>query len=154
METDEQVLTQRLFYLRRRYMPQHRMLRGIIDAPSWVNVVLLVLMFFILQSGFVLQPGIVVDLPASPMIDGARYGSLVVTLGSEGMIFFDDERTTMDGLGTKIMLAAKENPDSALVIEADGRVAQSRLVEVYNLALKAGIRKVVLATRIAAQTKP
>lgn len=138
----------RLFHLRRRLKPRSAVRSALLDVPSLVNVALLLLMFFVAQSHFVLQPGIAVSLPAAPMTGGARYGSLVVTLTQEGLILFNDERTTFDGLADDLKRQARAQPDSALVIEADSRVRHGDLVRVYNLATAAGIRQVVLATRI------
>ena len=149
MFKDDEAGIPRLFHLRRRYLPRNRGLRGIIDPASWINVVLMVLFFFVIESGFVLQPGIVMELPRAPLVDGARYGSLVITMSGEDMIFFNDERHSLASLGPALAAAAVGEPDKTLVIEADKRVTQSRLVDVYNLAVEAGIERVVLATRIA-----
>jgi biopolymer transport protein ExbD len=121
------------------------------DVASWVNVTLLVLMFFIMNSGFILQPGVAVDLPAAPMTGGADYRSEVVTLTQEGLLFFNDERMTRDGLAAELDRRTHRNPDIVLVIEADARVRHGDLVSLYNLATAAGVRRVVLATRIMPQ---
>lgn len=138
----------RLSYLRRKFPSKMRPVRGLLEVAPWVNVVLLVLMFFIAQSSFVLRPGITVDLPAAPMTDGAGYRSLVVTLGRGNMVFFNDERTTLDGLATRLVDAARRDPDATLVVEADEHVENGALIRLYNMALAAGFPRVVLATRL------
>lgn len=138
---------ERLFYFRRRFNPSQRMLRGILVTAPWIDVTLLVVMFFITQSAFVVQPGVVLDLPVSPSTGFARYGDLVVTIPQEGMFFFNDERMTPDGLAAALARAARENPDRALIVEADSRIVHRTLVEVYDMAVAAGVRQVLLATR-------
>lgn len=150
MQAPSPALRDRLFYFRRRFHASHRTLRGLLTVAPWVDVVLLVLLFFMVSSSFVIQPGVVVNLPAAPLTGGVRYGSLVVTIPQEGMYFFNDERMTQDGLAGALARAAREQPDAALVVEADGRVAHATLVQVYTLAQNAGIRDVVLATRMTA----
>ncbi|HEY8241162.1 MAG TPA: biopolymer transporter ExbD [Kiritimatiellia bacterium] len=125
-----------------------RPVRGLLDVAPWVNIALLMLMFFTAQSSFVLRPGIAVDLPAAPMTDGAGYRSQVVTLGRNNMVFFNDERTTLDGLAPRLADAARRDPDATLVVEADERVEHVSLIRLYNMAQAAGFPRVVLATRL------
>ena len=139
---------QNVFRLRRRFVPRFQLHRNLLDMPSWVNMALLVLMFFIGHAGFVLQPGIAVNLPEAPMTGGANYGSLVVTITQEGLIFFNDERMGFDGLADELLRQARRDSSAPLVIEADARVRHGDLVRVCNLATAAGIKQVVLATRL------
>ena len=143
---DEQ-LQERLFHFRRRFHPSQRRTRGLLVSAPWVDVVLLMLLFFITQSPFVVQPGVVVELPVSASEGYARFGDLVVAIPQEGMFFFNDERMSADGLANALGVAARDNPDRALIVEADQRIAHQTLVEVYNMAVSAGLRQVLLATR-------
>ncbi len=150
MSQPDKTITERISYLRRRYRPHERLFKGPIDVVPLVNVVLLFVFFFILQSPFVMQPGIVVNLPTASFASGVPYGAMVVTISQEGMMFFNDERMTMEELGAALAQAAFDQPDASLVIEADGRVPHSTLVQIYNMATAAGIKSVVLATRVPA----
>jgi len=134
-------------FLSARYRAQRQMRRGLLDGAPLVDVVLLVLLFIIINSSFVLQPAISMDLPESEFVDGASYGSLVVTLAQEGMVFCNDERTTVDGLASVFAQAVHDDPEAGLVIEADARIEHGTLVRIYNMAVAAGIQRVSLATR-------
>ena len=153
MKLVDKPIVERLSYLRRRYRPHARVVRGPLEAIPLLNVVLLLLFFFIVNSSFVLQPGVVVNLPASTFTSGAPYAALVVTISQEGMVFFNDERRTLDGLSPAFAQAAYDHPDTALIIEADERVPNGTLIQIYNMAMSAGIRKVVIATRISADAR-
>lgn len=72
---------------------------------------------------------------------------MVVTISQEGMIFFNDERMTMDALPAALRRLARTNPGATLLLEADGHVFHDTLIQVYNMAV-AGIEKVTLATRV------
>lgn len=137
-----------LFHLRRQLRPRNRRTRGFLDAAPLADVVLLLLFFFISQSGFVLQPGIHVRLPVSEFADGAPYSGLVVTISQEGLVFFNDERTTLEGLASAFERSAHERANATLLIEADGRVRHESLIRIYNMARSAGILDVVLAHRL------
>lgn len=137
-----------LVHLRRRFPVQARRVRGFVDAAPLVDVVLVLFLFFLVQSSFVLQPGVRVNLPsASAFADGATYGNPMVTMAQEGMIFFDDERTTLEGLEASFRRAVYENPEAVLLVAADGGVRHETLMRVYHMAREAGIVDVVLAAR-------
>jgi biopolymer transport protein ExbD len=148
MKNGYRPLYERVSHLRRKYRPENRVARGMVDAAPLVDIALLVFLFFLVSSSFVIQPGVRMTLPTSVFSGGAAYGSMVVTISQEGMIFFNDERTTQEGLASAFSQAVHDNRDVSLLIEADGQVRHDTLVNIYNMALNAGIRRVVLGTRI------
>lgn len=140
--------TERLSSLRRRFRTRLRLACGPMAAVPLVNVLLLLWLFLIVHSSFVLRPGIRMQLPAAPFNAGTRYGTWVVTLTQEGLVFFGDERMGLNELPAALAQAASAKPDTPLLIEADGKVRQQVLVNVYTMASEAGFREVVLATRL------
>ncbi len=147
MRKPSEPVYERLVFLNRRYSLHNRRTRGFVDATSLVDVVLILFLFFLIQSSFVVQPGIRLDLPTMTFADGADYGTLMVTITQEGMVFFNDERITLDGLKAAFTRAAYERPGSSLLVEADGRVPHASLVRIYTMAREAGIPDVILAGR-------
>lgn len=139
---------------RRRFRPREWLACGRPDAIPLINVALLMFLFLMVQSAFVLQPGVVVRLPASPFTSGVPYGAMVVTISQEGMVFFNDERIPLAGLADAFARTAHDHPDATLIIEADGRVNHQKLVEVYNKAMQAGLKEIALATRVSATVEP
>lgn len=138
---------ERLFYFRRRFHATKHSLRGLLVTTPWIDLVLLFILFLISQSSFVVQPGISLDLPIGPASGHARYGDWVVTIPQEGICFFNDERMTPEGLAAAFARLSAEQPGRALIIEADARVTYRTLTEVYDMAVAAGIRQVLMATR-------
>jgi biopolymer transport protein ExbD len=125
--------------------------KGRIDAVPLVNVTLLVLMFFLLGSAFVLQPGVNVEmlnLPLSTLNVGApAQGALMVTVTRDDLIFFNDERTDLAKLKASLEKSTQRFPGIRLVVKADQRVSYERLVQILDLVKAAGIQYVLLATR-------
>ena len=146
--TAQNQVQDQLVYLRRRFRPRARPISRLVSVAPLVNLALLLFLFYVANSRFVLQPGIVVDLPVASFESGTQIGPMVVTVSQEGLVFFNDERTTLDGLEAAFAQAVHEHPGASLVIEADGRVQHNTLVNIYNMAMAAGIRQVALATRI------
>lgn len=147
MRIPDQPIQMQFRSVRRRFTGRYRRAVGPIEVTALLNVILLVGMFHFAASGFVLQPGVRVRLPAAPFTDGVPYGVRVLTLSQEGMMFFDDERMSMDQLASALVRAGEDDGTSPLLIEADEGTPYGTLMEVYALAVKAGVREVVLATR-------
>ncbi len=103
-----------------------------------LNVVLLLLLFFILGSQFVLQPGISLSLPgtsfALPPQPGARFIS--VTAGNPARIFVDEIQTTVDGL--REILAETSAPAAPIIIRADRGARFESVLEVADRVLGLG----------------
>ncbi len=138
---------ERLFYFRHRFRGGQRALRGLLVAAPWMDVLLLVLIFFITQSSFVVQPGVSIELPPAPLTGGVRYGDLIVAVPQEGVFFFRDERMTASGLAVALQRAVAASPEASLLVQADARISHRGLMEVYTMARAAGVREVLLATR-------
>lgn len=143
-----ELIPERMFVFRRHFTPTHRAPRGFLVVAPWVNVLLLFILVLIQQSASVLRPGVKLELPAAAFIDGIRPDALVLTVPQEGMYFFQDERLSFDGVSLALERAVRANEDAALIIEADKRVTYDTLVRIYNAARVAGIREIVLATRL------
>lgn len=130
-----------------RFRPNRRVFRSPFSVIPLINVVMVIVLFMVLDSAFVLQPGVMVQLPVSEFVSGSHYGSMVVTLTQEGMVFFNDERMPIEGLAFAFSQAAHHNQDMALIIEADARVPYGMVIRVMNMATAARIRHVNLAVR-------
>lgn len=111
---------------------------------------MLLLAFFVLVSPFVIQPGINIQLPQSPLSGGARFGNMVVSITRGGWFYFNDERVEEESLVETFRRAGADRPGQPLIIEADERVPHGKVVVVWNAALQAGIAEVSIATQIAA----
>jgi biopolymer transport protein ExbD len=147
MRIPDQSIQMQFRSVRRRFKGRYRRAVGPIEVTALLNVILLVGMFHFASLRFVLQPGVRVRLPEAPFTDGAPYGARVLTLSQEGMIFFNDERITLDRLESALARPASDAGAAPLLIEADAGTSYGTLMEAYSLAMKAGIREVVLATR-------
>jgi len=149
VKAEEPLRAQHMPSLGKRFQTRLRLARGIVDVGPLVDVVLLLFLFFIMNASFVVQPGITVQLPATSFSSGTEYGSMTVLISQENMVFFNDERTTLQGLASAFAQAHHLNPEATLMIQADGRVPHKTIVDIYNMAMQSGIRKINLATRVA-----
>lgn len=133
--------------LRRRFMSRSRRFPPSVEPAAMVDVVLLILMFFIISSSYVTRPGVQISLPVSDQSQGFQMNAMVVTLTRNGLIFFNDQRLDLNELFKALQRAHIENPDLPLVIEADESVTVDVQMRVVGDATRAGIEEIALATR-------
>lgn len=133
--------------VRRRFVGRYRRAVGPIEVTAVLNVVVLVGLFVLASSRFVLRPGVQVTLPEAAFTDGAPLDARVLTLAQGGLMFFDDERMTLATLGPALAQVGREVSSAPLLIEADEGTPYGTLMAVVELATEAGLRNVMLATR-------
>ncbi|MCE0523377.1 MAG: biopolymer transporter ExbD [Methylacidiphilales bacterium] len=142
--------------LTRRLQP----VRGMVDLAPVVNVVLLLLCFFLLSSSFVLQPGIKVDPPRSEIGIGTPSSRLIVAvslapqqfddkgapLKREPVLYFNDQIVTLDGLRTALDRLPSGRVPPSLVVKADKDVPLDLITSIIDVAHRF---PVVIATQPA-----
>ena len=121
---------------------------GRIDAAPMINVVLLLLVFLLLSSPFVLQSGFgLVEIPAARGPKNVSLQELVITISRDNLLFFKNQPTTLAQLPELLRNAAGETRNPELIIKADRQVGYDTLIKVIDSAFDAGISAINLATR-------
>ncbi len=119
---------------------------GRIGLIPLIDVVLLLLIFFILSSRFIFQSGIRVDLPQAVTRDAQPSSSHTIILTKSGLIFYDGRKVNREGLNFGLELATAKGRNPLLIIKADREVPYNQVVEIMGLVKKSGINRVALAT--------
>lgn len=122
----------------------HTPLFGILPLA---NVLFLVMVFYVMGSRFILQPGVQVALPATSFALGPQRGAQIVSITSAPApaIYYRDQKVTFDELHRQ--LAGRPAVDRSLIIKADKSAPAGLLAEVMNDALRHGY-SVILAGEI------
>lgn len=103
-----------------------------------LNTILLLLVYFLFSSGFVVQSGITVDHPQSnSRLSGFdRAHVITIAAGADSALYFDGIRTTVQELREK--LKANREGERRAIIHADRQAPFGRVIEIGNLALELG----------------
>lgn len=115
-----------------------------LDVTPLIDVVFLLLIFFMLTSTFVLQPGIKVKLPRAITSEALREKNLIIVITAGGKIYLDNEIISLDELSARLEKAAQDK--RAVLIKADRKISLGRVVEVWDLCRDVGITQVSIAT--------
>lgn len=103
-----------------------------------LDSVLLLLIFFLLGSNFILKSGIAVELPFSDSSLPAAESSHIVTIsaGEPMQIFFNEKRVEMDELDTALENSTEKARN--VILLADRRADFGRVMGISHLVLKHG----------------
>jgi biopolymer transport protein ExbD len=118
--------------------------RAQFDIAPLIDCVFLLLIFFLLTSSYVIQPGIKVNLPKAVTSEAVHQKSLVITITAENVIYLNDRAITAKELASRLRIAAKE--DKPLLITADRRALLGKVIEVWDMCREEGITQINIAT--------
>jgi len=113
-----------------------------------LDVIFLLIFFFLLGSNFVLQPGVSVTVPFSRFTLGPQPNQEIISItsGPNPTIYLRDQKVTLDQLGPALDTTKREG--RSIVIKADRTVSYDLVMAVTNAALERGIAPVALATSL------
>ena len=123
-----------------------RLRRVSLDMTPLIDVVLMLVIFFMLTTSFVLSSGIKVDLPQGRSVQPTQEDDAIVIVTTDGTIYYRDERVDLEGLQTALQQAHQERPGVRLIVKADKHAQHGQVVEVMELAKSAGIERLAIAT--------
>lgn len=119
---------------------------AVFSYSSLTDIVLLLVIFFLLTSQFVIQTGVKVKLPGSQTNEQAELTQLVVTITSENAIYVGSDQIGIDQLALKLNESLQINYQNNLVIRADKTVQIDWVIKVIDAAKSVGIGKFTIET--------
>ncbi len=120
--------------------------RVALDMTPLIDVVLMLVIFFMLTTTFVLSPGIEVDLPRGQSSQQPRERDAIITMTQGGVIYYQDAQVSLSTLRSVLQRAYNHQPELRLVIKADTRVQHGNVVAVMDIAKHLGIERIAVAT--------
>ena len=120
--------------------------RVTINITSLIDVVLLLLIFFMVSTNFIEQPGMKLDLPDSETASSSLRNELEVIIQPDGDLFLNGETVTIEELRTKFEKFAAGSSAQSLFLKADKNVTHGTVVEIMDIARVNGIQKIIIAS--------
>ena len=117
-----------------------------INLTPMLDVVFIMLIFFIVTATFIKEAGIQVNRPDTFTADSQDDASILIAISANDEVWIDkQERDTRDLRGIIERLHA-ENPKGSLVIQADEESTNEVLVKILEAAKAAGVTNVSIAS--------
>lgn len=116
------------------------------NFSSLTDIVMLLLIFFLLTSQFVMQTGVKVKLPGAQNNEQVRDNKMVVTITDQGRVYLGAEEVGMARLPGLLDVIARETVDKNLIIRADKSVKIDLIIQVIDIAKGLSIDKFTIQT--------
>ncbi len=122
-------------------------LKSELDLTPLVNIIFLLLLFFIVSSSFIQRPGISVNLPVSPSIWGEGKEKIFVSLTYDNILFLNEKRTNWKEFPEVLNEAVLKLQNPLLIINADEKSMHGEVVKIMDIAKETGIENIVISTQ-------
>ena len=117
-----------------------------INLTPMLDVVFIMLIFFIVTATFIKQAGIEIIRPEALTATQKPTVSVLVAISANGDIWIDKKRVDASAVRANIERIHAENPKGGLVVQSDRQAKSSKLLAVLEAARAAGITEVAIAT--------
>lgn len=117
-----------------------------IDVTPMLDVVFIMLIFFIVTSVFIKEAGIEVNRPDATTAEPKENVSILVAINDNNEVWIDKRRVDVRAVKSVIERMRAENPEGGLVIQADDQANVKTLTAVADAARELGIYDVSIAT--------
>jgi len=118
-----------------------------ISMAPLIDVVFLLLIFFVVTTVFPENRGFVIEKPESSMSEQLALKKITFTLTKDGGIAFEDKAISVSDIERLIKESLRANPDIAVLIQADKRATTDILIKTMDAIKAAGIKRVGIATQ-------
>jgi biopolymer transport protein ExbD len=118
-----------------------------IDLTPMLDVVFIMLIFFIVTASFIKEAGVEVNRPEATQWVEKKSASILIAVTDKNEIWVDKNRIDVRGVRTAIEKLLAENPKGTVVIQADSEAQVETIVEITNAAREAGVENVAVSTK-------
>lgn len=116
-----------------------------IDITPMLDVVFIMLIFFIVTATFVKETGIDVNRPDAPSAVKKDNANILVAISGKNEIWIDRRKIDIRQVRPNIERLHAENPQGSVVIQADKESKTDTLIKVMDAARQAGVFNVSIA---------
>ena len=116
-----------------------------INLTPMLDVVFIMLIFFIVTASFVKEAGIDVNKPEGATAQAKEKANILIAIDAEGAIWIDRRQVDPRAVRANIERLHAENPQGTVVIQADEDARTGTLVQVMDAARLAGVYDVAIA---------
>ena len=119
-----------------------------VNLTPMLDVVFIMLIFFIVTASFVKEAGIDVSRPPAATAERKERGNILIAITANNQVWIDRRQVDPRSLRANIERMHAENPQGSVVIQADEKSENGLLVRVMDAARLAGINNVSLAAEV------
>jgi len=119
-----------------------------VNLTPMLDVVFIMLIFFIVTASFVKEAGIDISRPPAATAERKERGNILIAITNNDQIWIDRRQVDPRALRANIERLHAENPQGSVIIQADIESKNGLLVQVMDAARLAGVNNVSLAAEV------
>ena len=117
-----------------------------INITPMLDVVFILLIFFIVTANFIKEPGLEVNRPDTETAEPTENAAILIAVGNAGEIYMDGRRIDKRQVKANVVRLLAENPQGSVVIQADEKATADTIMAVMDGAREAGVYNISLAS--------
>ncbi len=129
--------------MRRRYCQEED--EATIDLTPLMDIVFIMLIFFIVTTSFIKESGVDVNRPTANTAERKERGNILIAITANDEVWIDKRRVDIRAVRANVERLKAENPEASVVIEADKDSKNGLLVQVMDQVRLAGIPNISIA---------
>ena len=122
-----------------------------LDMTPMLDIVFIMLIFFIVTTSFVKESGVTVNTPQAATASKQEKVNIFIALTASGEVWID--RRPVDPRSVRAIVARlhADNPEGSVIIQSDVDAPTGKLVEIMDQVRLAGVEGIAIAADRAAQ---
>lgn len=113
-----------------------------IDLTPMLDVVFIMLIFFIVVASFIKEAGIEVNRPDDSKSDPSDATSILVTITGDDQVWMENRRVDIRSVRANIARLLASDPEQSFTVKTERGASASTLIEVGDAAREAGVGQV------------
>lgn len=119
-----------------------------LDITPLVDLVFLLIIFFLLSTTFNVSPGIRLDLPeASSQKIHKEKKEITLSVDQSGTIYMNKDPVDVQSLLSHLLTWAHEDRDTTVLIKGDRSTAYGQMVDILGTVKQAGLHRIAIMTQ-------
>ncbi len=118
-----------------------------IDMTPMLDVVFIMLIFFIVSTTFIRDEGVDINTPSANHGVGKTTQGVIVAIDKSGAVWLDQNRISIDELQDSLSLAISKKAAESVLIKADEKTATKDLIAVIDILKILNVKQVAVATK-------
>lgn len=118
-----------------------------IDMTPMLDVVFIMLIFFIVTTVFVKEAGIEVNKPDASRASLHKNANIFIAVTEDGDVWLDKGQVEVDAVRANIERLLREQPTDYVIIQADVKAKHGVVVEVMDQVKAAGVKRISVAAK-------
>ena len=116
------------------------------NITPMLDVVFILLIFFIVTANFIKEPGLEINRPDSETSEITENAAILIAIGAAGEIYMDGRRIDVRQVKANVIRLIAENPQGSVVIQADVKSTAEKIVAVMDGVREAGVVDISIAS--------